>query len=129
MKLFRKRTPALTRQQQLASRPVRIVEGELVALENGGATLKVKLRQRRIGLLFRVPDGATKTFEFDPMGKFVWDHCDGKMSVQRIARKFATIFTVSEREAQVSTEQFLMMLAKKRLIGATVPKRKSANED
>jgi len=122
--VFRKRPPSLTRQQQLASRPVRLVDGDLAPAGNGGATLKVKLKGRRIALLFRVPEGATKTFEFDPMGRFVWEHCDGKTSVQRIARKFAKAYSVSEREAQVSCEQFLMMLAKKGLVGAAVSRKK-----
>jgi hypothetical protein len=126
--LFRKRPPALTRQQQLASRPIRLVDGEMAAADNGGGRLKVKLKQRRIGFLFRVPEGATKTFEFDQMGKFVWEHCDGKTSVQRIARKFAKNYSVSEREAQVATEKFLMMLAKKGLIGAAVPRKKEKDD-
>lgn len=125
--LFRTPVPALTRQQQLASRPIRLVEGDWTPSDNGGGKLKIKLRQRRIALLFRVPEGASKTFEFDPMGKFVWDHCDGKASVQRISRDFARAYCVSEREAQVATERFLVMLAKKGLIGAAVPSKKRAD--
>ena len=121
----RRRPPPLTRQQQLASKPVRLVTADLTADARGGGRLTVPLQQSpRIGWLFRLPKGATKTFEFDALGKFVWEHCDGKTSVQQIARKLAKAYKVSEREAQVATERFLVMLAKKNLIAAVVPKPK-----
>src|SRR4051812_27601602 len=87
----------LTRRQQLSSKPIRIVAGEMAAIDGGGGRLKVKLEAgRRVGWLLRVPEGATKQFEFDPLGKFVWDHCDGALSVQQIARKLAKEYNVSE---------------------------------
>jgi hypothetical protein len=111
----------MTRQQQLASKPLRLVAADLLDAENGGGRLQVPMRQRAwSGWLLRLPKDATKTFEFDALGKFVWQHCDGKTSVQQIARKLARTYNVSEREAQVSTEKFLMMLATKGLVGAAV---------
>ncbi len=85
--------------------------------------MRVPLRQRAwSGWLLRLPRDATKTFEFDALGKFVWNQCDGKTSVQQIARKLAKTYHVTEREAQVATEKFLVMLATKGLVGAAVGK-------
>jgi hypothetical protein len=108
--------PRMTRQQQLASRPVRLVEGEM---KEGRLTVKIN-QARWSHWLLRLPKDATKTFEFDLLGQMVWQHCDGKTSVQQISRKLAKTYNVSEREAQVATEKFLMLLARKGLVGAAV---------
>ena len=106
----------MTRQQQLASKPVRLIEGEMV-----DGRLIVKIQQARWSTwLLRLPKDATKTFEFDLLGQMVWSLCDGKTSVQQIVRKLAKTYNVSEREAQVATEKFLVTLARKGLIGAAV---------
>jgi Coenzyme PQQ synthesis protein D (PqqD) len=128
--LFSKRKPALTRQEQLASRPVQLVTGELTPTADGGGKLKIKLGQKRVaGWLLRMPAGATKTFEFDALGKFVWDHCDGKTNVGQISRKLAKLYKISEREAHVATEKFLVMLARKGLIGAAVKTKDDSKVD
>ena len=63
---------------------------------------------------------ATKTFEFDSIGLFVWNLCDGKTSVQQIIRMLAREYRLNLREAEVPTLQFLQTLAKKGLIAMTV---------
>ncbi len=88
-------------------------------MTDGKLTVKLK-PPRWSGWLLRMPEGATKTFEFDQLGQMVWDLCDGKHSVQQIARKLAKTYKVSEREAQVATETFLVTLARKGLIAAAV---------
>ncbi len=111
----------MTRQQQLASRPLRLVEGDMV---NGRLTVKIS-QARWSTWLLRLPKDATKTFEFDMLGQLVWQQCDGKTSVQQIARKLAKTYSVSDREAQVATEKFLTTLARKGLVGAAVADRNS----
>ena len=109
--------PRMTRQQQMVSKPLRLVAGELAE-----GRLEVKIQQKRWSRwLLRLPKDATKTFEFDELGKMVWSLCDGKTSVQQIARKMAKKYNVSEREALVSTEKFLTTLARKGLVGTVVP--------
>ena len=109
--------PKLTRQQQLAAKPVRLVEGQI----DDAGRLRVPVRQRGwAARVLRMPKDATKTFEFDPLGRLVWESCDGKATVQQIARKLAKKYGVSDREAHVATEKFLTMLARKGLIGAAV---------
>jgi coenzyme PQQ synthesis protein D (PqqD) len=125
--LFRKQShfEPLTRRQQLSSRPLRLIAGEMSAVDGGGGRLTVKLEAgRRVGWFFRVPEGAEKHFEFDQLGKFVWDHCDGQMSVQQIARRLATTYNLSEREAQIATEKFLTTLAKKGLVAGAVQRQR-----
>jgi hypothetical protein len=108
--------PRMTRQQQLASKPLRLVDGEMT-----DGRLSVKIQQKGWSRwLLRLPADATKTFEFDQIGQMVWSMCDGKNSVQQIARKLAKTYNISERESQVATEKFLTTLARKGLIGAAV---------
>ncbi len=119
--LFGRKKPRLTIQQQLAARPLRLVDAEVTEREDGGANLTVMLRQTRwSGWFFRMPEGAKKTFELDEMGRFVWDHCNGKTSVQQIIRRLSKRYNLNLREAQVATVQFLNMLTKKGLIGMTL---------
>ena len=128
MPLF-KAKPKVTKQQALAARPLRAVDGEMKPADGGAGKLTVRLRPTRwSGWLFRMPEGATKTFEFDPMGVLVWENCDGKTSVQQIIRKLARRYGLSLREAEVSTRQFLVTLARKGLIALAVdnPDKKDA---
>lgn len=116
--LSRKKKPRLTRQQSLAAKPVRLVETALEEEPGGGGKLKVPVRQTRwSGWLFSAPPGAVKIFEFDPIGIFVWNSCDGKTSVQQIIRTLAKRYNLNLREAEVPTVRFLHVLAKKGLVG------------
>jgi hypothetical protein len=100
---------------------VQLVKAELTETEDGGARLKVPLLRTRWSSTFlRVPDGATKTFELDPIGLFVWKACDGKTSVQQIIRKLSKEHKLTLREVEVSTIMFLQTLARKGLIGLEV---------
>ena len=120
--MFRaRRESRLTRQQQLSAKPVRLVGGDMADAADGGGRLTVPLTQKRwAGWLLRVPAGATKTFEFDALGRLVWDACDGRTTVHQIARRLAKRYAVSDREAQAATERFLTTLARKGLVGAAV---------
>jgi hypothetical protein len=122
--LFRKK-PKITKQEALAVRPIRLVEGEIVDKDDGGANVKVPLRQRRwAAWFFKVPPGATKTFELDALGRLVWENCDGKTSVQQIIRKLAKRYNLGLREAEVPTVKFLQMLVKKGLVGMQAKEKK-----
>ncbi len=114
----RKQKPAMSRQEALAASPVRLVQGETVETQDGGALLTVPLSPRGAGRwLFRIPEGASKTFELDALGWFVWQTCDGKTSVQQIIRLFAKRYHLNLREAEVSMLKFMEMLVRKGLIG------------
>ena len=102
----------------LSARPVRLSDAEPREISPNKWHLTVKLRPTRIARVFlRVPAGASKTFELDPIGLFVWQNCDGKTPVRQLIRKLAKEYNLNEREAEVSTVQFLYTLARKGLIG------------
>lgn len=124
--LFTRKKPRFTPQQSLSAKPVRLVEAEMLPHETGG-TLKVPVSQNRwTHWLFKMPEGTTKTFEFDAMGVLVWEYCDGKTSVQQIIRKLAKRYNLTPRETEVSTRQFLHMLARKGLVGIAIREKQAA---
>ncbi|HLL88942.1 MAG TPA: PqqD family protein [Tepidisphaeraceae bacterium] len=121
MALFGRKKPRISLQDALAAKPARMAEAEVEPKDDGGAAVRVRLRKARfLGRLIRMPEGATKTFEFDPIGRLVWDACDGKTSVRKIIRAVASHCRISEREAQVSTVAFLQMLTRKGLVALHV---------
>jgi hypothetical protein len=120
---FRPKKPAFSRAQQLSARPVRLVAAELVPTDGGGAKITVTLKPRRVHrILLRFPENATKTFELDAVGVFVWGLCDGKSSVQSVITRVSRHLRISPREAEVATMAFMQMLMKKGLLGLEVRK-------
>ena len=119
--MFRSLKPAVTKAQMLAARPARLVDAEPVAVSDTSWRLTVPLvNSGWTGRLLRVPTGATKTFELDPLGKFVWDTCDGRASVRQVIVRLAKRYNLNEREAEVATVAFLHTLVKKGLIGMSL---------
>lgn len=126
--LFR-RQPAQrpTRSQQLAARPVRLVSAELVPTDHGGGRLTVAVRPGRVHRwLLRFPEQATKTFELDAVGVFVWQRCDGKTTLRRLISDVARHLSISPREAEVATMSFLQLLMKKGLLGLVLRRKDAA---
>ncbi len=121
-----KKKPSLSVLEALSARPIRLIEIEIEPRDGGGGVLKVPLKQTRwTGWLFRLPDGATKRFELDAIGKMVWEQCDGKTSVQQIIRKLARFCRISPAEAKPATLSFLQMLGRKGLVGFAGKERKT----
>ena len=119
--IFRRKHPTVTRDDALRAKPRRLVEVELEPDDVGGGRLKVPLSPPGWGRwVSRAPAGATKTFELDAIGAFVWRHCDGRYTVQQIIRKLAAEYRLNLREAEVPTVQFLRTLARKGLIGLSL---------
>jgi hypothetical protein len=110
-----------TRPQVLAAKPVRLVDDVPEPDGAGGGRLKIKMRQTRwAGMFFKIPEGATKTFELDEVGLLVWNLCDGKTPVRQIIEKVAAKCGITPREAEVSTFAFMQTLVKKSLLGLAV---------
>lgn len=110
----------------MSAKPRRLVSSEVVPVEGGGGKITVQLKPRRVHrLLLRFPENATKTFEFDSVGVFVWGLCDGKTSVQSVIHKVAKHLRISPREAEVATMGFIRMLMKKGLMGMEVRRPKA----
>jgi Coenzyme PQQ synthesis protein D (PqqD) len=116
-----KKTSSISKQQALSARPVQLVKCELTETPDGGAKLQIPLKQTTwSNWLFRLPQGAMKTFELDSLGLYVWRSCDGKTSVQQIIRRLAKEHGLTLREVEVATVRFLEVLVKKGLVGMTV---------
>jgi hypothetical protein len=122
---FRRKQPRFSSQQALAVKPMRLIEAAMTPLPEGGGMLKVTLQQPKWGRrIFRLPEGATKTFEFDAIGVFVWDNIDGKTSVEQIIKRLSKRYDLNLREAQVPTVKFLEMLIRRGLVGVAMEKPK-----
>jgi len=130
MGFFNAKRDRFTREQQLAAKPIQLIDAKLTETSSG-AKLQVPVKPRRLaGLLLRLPKGTTKTFELDPLGLLVWQSCDGKTSVQQIIRKLAKRYNLNLREAEVPTLTFLSTLARKGLIGLEIERRvRTADHD
>src|SRR5437867_1830505 len=117
-----KRDPRrITRVEALWAKPKRLVDVTPRQKPDGGASLKIPLpRPRWANWLVRIPDGATKTFELDAVGLFVWNRCDGKTTVRHIIKSLAKEFDLNLRAAEVPTVQFLQTLVKRGLVGIDV---------
>ncbi len=105
------------RLEQLAAKPLRMVNVDLETDENGAGRLRVPLTPGRFKWLYSPPPGATKTFELDALGVTVWRLCDGKNSIRQIIRKLSKQYNLNERETEQATIAFLRMLTRKGLIG------------
>jgi hypothetical protein len=103
---------AAKRKDILAARPRRASDA-LLERTSGGALVKMPISAR---WPFRLPKGATKTFELDEMGLWVWDACDGNATLLDVITRFAKHFGLTVREAEVSTTKFLEMLAMRKLV-------------
>lgn len=122
-----KKKNSISRQEAMAAKPVQMVKCQMEPTKDGGGKLKVPLKQSGwVGKVFRIPDGTMKTFELDSLGRFVWDSCDGKTSVQQIIRSLAREQSLTQREVEVATVRFLQMLVRKGLVGMTIVKKSKA---
>jgi len=115
---FSRRDPVEERRRTLRSRPIRRTDVTLVGTDDGGAKLRVPLRRRAGPLgLFKMPEGAAKTFELDAIGRYVWDQLDGKTRTEEVVRRVARRHDLAQREAEVATLSFLNLLGKRGLVG------------
>ena len=116
--LFRPKKPKFSKTDALAARPVRVVDATVQTSDTGSSKITVPIKTRGwAGFVFRLPEGATKSFELDEMGLLVWNHCDGQTSVQQIIRTLAKQYNLNLREAEVPTLKFLETLTQRGLIG------------
>jgi hypothetical protein len=104
---------AAKREDILATKPRHASGTQVERKGDGGALVKIGVSAR---WPFRLPTGATKTFELDEMGLWVWDACDGEATLLDVIKRFAEHFGLSVREAEVSTTKFLEMLAMRKLV-------------
>jgi hypothetical protein len=110
--LGKKSSSKLTREQALKMSPLRLVKQEPDA--QGKLTVPITARK---WWFFKLPAGATKTFELDEVGVFAWQQIDGKTSVEVIIHRLREKYKLEIRQAEASTVAFLQILVKRGLVG------------
>jgi hypothetical protein len=124
--IFRRK--GLTADQLRASKPARNPEVTFTTDEEGGIQLEAPLdhsaRGKFAGMLARklkVP--ASRKFELEPVGAYVWELCDGSQTFETIAKKLRERFKMNRLEAEAALAAFLQMLGRRGLITIAVKKR------
>src|SRR3954449_5988410 len=106
---FAPRSPAVPREGAMSVRPVR-VDVKVERSDGGGARLIVPVRPRR---WLGIKPGATRKFELDELGLFVWERCDGSNTVAQIIDAVATRSGGTQKQAETATRSFLHTLARR----------------
>ena len=118
--MFRRKNkpPAVTREQSLAMRPLRMTDAAMDVDAGGNGKLRVPMRPTRIASFLgaKIP-ARQKTFEFDAVGVYLWDQLDGKTSVEQLIRRIGKQYRLELRQAEASTVAFLKTLMEKGLVG------------
>src|SRR5215207_2625794 len=106
------RRKTISRDEALSARPNRAEAATLTESDDGASAKLSMLIQtpRRLNWLFRFPIDAKRTFELDSTGLLVWQMCDGRNSVKKIAKFVAMRNNASTTEAETATLKFLQML-------------------
>jgi len=120
---FRRHKP-LTREQSLASVPLRNEAVEVGRTDAGDVQLSVPRRDtwwvKALARLLYVPK--RRRIALDEVGSFVWELCDGRHNVRQIIQALCQRYKLHRKEAEVSVVAYLRQLAKKGLIGIAVQK-------
>lgn len=121
---FWRRPQPLSREQSLASVPLRNQAVEVERTDAGELRLVVALRAtwwaKLLSGIFYIPK--KRRFVLDEIGGFVWELCDGKRNVRDIIQALAARYKLHRKEAEVSVVAYLRQLARRGLIGIAVLK-------
>ena len=111
------------RQDMLRAIPVQNPQVERTLLADGRLILRGPTRvdglQRLVGR-----GSVLRQFEIDTLGDWVWQHCQGRLTVEELVRGFGGEHAVNLREAEISVVSFLNMLAKRNLVAFVVGREK-----
>jgi hypothetical protein len=118
VKLFQRRPPP-SRKQIRKLKPVRNPAVAFELDEGGGIMLKVPLTHakpflRALAKLSNAP--AEKQVELEPVGAAVWRMCDGKHTIEMIAKSLSAQFGLTPAESEASLLAFLDTLSKRRYL-------------
>ncbi len=122
----KEKAPEIPRSEVLRMRPVRNpgVEWEKTGK---GIRLIIPLREPKAkkekGIMSKIVPQAPKEkrIDLDKVGALVWDLCDGKNTVDDIARRLNEKYKLMPTEAELSLNTYLQQLSKRKLIGFIVP--------
>ena len=108
------------RDDAMGARPARLPAVRAEPRDNGGMLVTVRLERPRWQRLFGGNTTYKRTFGLDPLGRRVYDLCDGKQKVTHIARTIAREQKISQAEAEVAVTTFLKTMMSKGLVAAMV---------
>jgi hypothetical protein len=116
------RPPEADRQAAMTLRPVRNGLLSWEQNEKGDTILTVPLGEKMgpirrliIKKVMRLPN--QRKVELDEVGGFVWELCDGNLTVEGIVQRTSKHYKMNRREAEVSVTMFLQMLHERNFIG------------
>lgn len=120
----RKREPRFTPEQVLLSRPVRNTSLKTEVAEDGSLRIIIERRQiwwvRALSVLLPIPK--RRPIELDPLGREVWELCDGEHTLREMIRIFQQRHKLSRAEAEWSLRTYLRDLGKRGLVVIAVQK-------
>ena len=122
--LNKRKGPVLSREQSMASMPLRNPMLTESVEDDGIVRLAIPRKEawwvKLLSRVFYVPK--RRRIALDELGSFVWQQCDGETTVRTLIDKFCKKYKLNRKEAEVSMVAYLRQLAKKGLIGIQVPK-------
>jgi hypothetical protein len=62
-----------------------------------------------------------ETWSLNPVGLFLWDHCDGEHDLEMLEEALCATFEVEPASARSDIEEFLLIMQAKGLVGLTRP--------
>lgn len=125
----RKPKKTFSSKEFLLLKPIKNPYLEWTKSEKGEVTIMLKAENRKrkgFSKLFSIPK--EKRVVLDEIGSFVWDRCDGKNTVEKIAQELCDKYKMIPQEAEVSLSNYLQQLAERRFIGVLIPKTKKEKE-
>ena len=114
----------LNRDTALSARPEKVPPTHTEERENGGMVVTVKLARRRLFRWLGAEGEVESNFGLDPLGREIYEACDGKSTVTAIIRRFARSRHLSLPEAEIAVTTFLKTLMTKGLVVMAIEKKR-----
>jgi len=113
-----------TPEEVLLSRPIRNQGLQTEPTEEGGLRIIIERRPewwvRALSVLLPIPK--RRPLELDPLGREVWELCDGEHTLRQMVKVFEERHKLSRAEAEWSLRTYLRDLAKRGLVAIAIPK-------
>ena len=118
-----RRTPRISREDMLASKPTRNEAVEWDRDENGDICItmvrsKASWKLELLAKILYLPD--RRRVVLDEVGSGVWEMCDGATTVAMMIRRLSERYKLNRKEAEISLLHYLRQLGKKKLVGFLV---------
>ncbi len=115
--------------RSMLARPVQALRVRAEEREGGGLLVTVRLHRPGWQRLLGGGDTMEKSFGLDAIGRQVYDWCDGRSTVEELARRFARQRQVSVAEAEAAVTTFLRTLVSKGLVVMEMDRPGSRRQD